>query len=98
MSDRKKNKGFLPVESLVEDFSHVEQAMSALQGPVLGRLQSHVHSRMREHAEMPPAGGVVLWGTSLRRGPPRLTEKEIRFCLSQEIKGTVVQEGDPTPQ
>lgn len=53
------------------------QAIPALQGPVLGRLQTHVHSSMREHAEMPCAVGVVLWGTSLRREPPHLSEKEI---------------------
>lgn len=72
--------------------------MSALQGPVLGRLQTHVHSSVREHAEMPRAVGVVLWGTSLRREPPHVSEKEIWFCLSQEIKGNMVQEGDPSPQ
>lgn len=56
--------------------SDTGQAMSALQGPVLGRLQTYVHSSVTEHAEMPHAVGVVLWGTSLRRKPPHLSEKE----------------------
>lgn len=78
--------------------SDTGQAMSALQGPVLGRLQTHVHSSMREHAEMPCAVGVVLWGTSLRRELPTCQKKRYDFFLSQEIKGTVVRQGDPSPQ
>ena len=38
--------------------------MSALLGPVLGGLQTHVRSSVREHAETPRAVDVVLWQTS----------------------------------
>lgn len=57
--------------------SDAGQAMSAPQGPALGRLQTHIQSNMREHAEMPRAVGIVLWGTSLRRELPHLSEKDI---------------------
>lgn len=54
--------------------SDTGQAMSALQGPVLGRLQTHVHSSMREHA-------LCCWCCALGDIPkertPHLSEKEI---------------------
>lgn len=74
----RKRRVFSLLGALWKTFiSDTGQAMSALQGPVLGRLQSHAHSSVREHAEMPCAVGGVLGGTSLRREPPHLSEKEI---------------------